>query len=292
VTVETREFTYDGADGAKVFCYRWSPEGPVRGVLQIAHGMGEHALRYLEPLTPIIESGIVVYANDHRGHGRTAKTKDELGDFGPRGFPALADDMAILSRLIRAENPGKKIILLGHSMGSFALQLYLLDHSDLIDGAILSGSAATDLLAAGFGRRASLDTIGAAEGVKPRTPFDWLSRDEREVDKYIADPLCGFSAKDESRGSMFAAGARSADPEEMKHIRPDLPIYLLAGDKDPINNNLEWLTPLVDRYRSAGVKDVTADWYKDGRHEMLNETNRGEVVANLASWIDRVIAAP
>ncbi|HEX2593580.1 MAG TPA: alpha/beta hydrolase [Rhizomicrobium sp.] len=290
MAIQTREFTFDGADGEKVFCYRWSSSAPTRGVLQIAHGMGEHALRYLEPLTPIIESGIVVYANDHRGHGRTAKTKDDLGDFGARGFPALADDMAILSRLIRKENPQHKLILLGHSMGSFALQVYLPDHSDLIDGAVISGSAAMDLLAAGFGKGVTLDSIGAGDS-KPRTPFDWLSRDDNEVDKYIADPLCGFSAKDESRGTMFAAGLKASEQDEIKKIRRDLPIYLFAGDKDPVNNNMEWLTPLVERYRAAGITDVTTDFYKDGRHEMLNETNREEVVRNLARWIDRVIAA-
>lgn len=290
MSVHTRAFSFDGADGAKVFCYRWASDAPVRGVLQIAHGMGEHALRYLEPLTPIIESGIVVYANDHRGHGRTAPNKDALGDFGPGGFATLADDMAILSRLIRKENPGKKIILLGHSMGSFALQVYLLDHSKLIDAAILSGSAAGDLMAAGLGSRPSLDNIGAGGDVKPRTPFDWLSRDDSEVDKYIADPLCGFTAKDASRNSMFAAMARAANPGEMKSIRGDLPMYVFAGDKDPINGNLEWLKPLAERYRGAGVKQVDERYYTDGRHEMLNETNRAEVVADLARWIDRTLA--
>ena len=291
MATETREFTFDGADGGRIFCYRWSPSDvPVRGVLQVAHGMGEHALRYLEPLTPIIESGIVVYANDHRGHGRTAATKEALGDFSKGGFPALVEEMAILSRLIRKEYPGYKIILLGHSMGSFALQIYLLDHSDLIDGAVISGSAAIDLLAAGMGQRASLDTIGAGDA-KPRTPFDWLSRDAKEVDRYIADPLCGFTVNDDARASMFHAGFRTAQADEMKNIRPDLPIYLFAGDKDPVNGNLEWLNPLVDRYRIAGIKDVTADWYRNGRHEMLNETNRSEVVTNLSRWIDRVLAA-
>jgi alpha-beta hydrolase superfamily lysophospholipase len=286
MTIETREFHYDGADGKRIFCYRWSSQRRARGVLQVAHGMGEHALRYLEPLAPIIESGVIVYANEHRGHGRTATSKDELGDFGPRGFPALADDMAILSRLIRNENPGLRVILMGHSMGSFALQLYLLDHSELIDAAILSGSAAGDLLAAGLGQRRSLDTIG---GGATRTPFDWLSRDEKEVDKYIADPLCGFTAKDASRDSMFASNARAANQTSMKSIRADLPIYVFAGDQDPINGNLAWLKPLAERYRAAGVKRVDEKYYKEGRHEMLNETNRSEVVADLARWIDGVV---
>ena len=168
-------FTFDGVDGAKIFSYRWLPAGPVRGVLQIAHGMGEHSLRYRKPLQPLLDAGIALYANDHRGHGRTATTKDALGDFGPDGFLALVDDMARLTRIARKENPGKKLILMGHSMGSFAAQIYVVDHSDLIDGFILSGSAALDKLQA---PRGGLSSIGEGMGTT-RTPFDWLSRDEK-----------------------------------------------------------------------------------------------------------------
>src|SRR5665213_4539317 len=120
MTVHTNEFTFASANGENVFAYRWSGDAPVRGVLQVAHGMGEHALRYREPLKPLMQSGIVVYANDHRGHGRTAKSKEALGDFGAGGFPALVADMAALTKLARSENAGKPLILLGHSMGSFA----------------------------------------------------------------------------------------------------------------------------------------------------------------------------
>ena len=276
------EFWFDGADGAKVFCYRWLPKGAVRAVLQVSHGMGEHALRYKEPLQPLVDAGIAIYANDHRGHGKTSP--DTLGDFGPGGFKALVDDMAALSRLIRKEQPGKKLFLMGHSMGSFAAQIYVVEHSDLIDGFILSGSAALDKLQA---PRGGLSEIGGVD--KPRTPFDWLSRDDKEVDKYIADPLCGFTVNDAGRASMFSAGAAAIDPAKLKNIRPDLPMYVFAGDKDPINANLTRLTPLVDRYRDAGVREITTDYYKDGRHEMLNETNRAEVVAHLKRWIERHI---
>jgi alpha-beta hydrolase superfamily lysophospholipase len=289
MTIHHHEFMFDGADGEPVFAYRWSGDAPVRGVVQIAHGMGEHALRYREPLKPLIESGIVVYANDHRGHGRTAKSNEALGDFGAGGFPALVADMAALTKLARSENAGKPLILLGHSMGSFALQLYLLDHSAKIDGAILSGSAALDLLAQGQDVSGGLASFNAAIP-NPRTPFDWLSRDAVEVDKYIADPLCGFSTNGASQMSMFTSLARTADPAALKAIRRDLPLYLLAGDKDPVNGKLEWLKPLVERYRAAGVRDIETDFYTDGRHEMLNETNRAEVVANLKRWIDKVIA--
>ncbi|HEX3674327.1 MAG TPA: alpha/beta hydrolase [Rhizomicrobium sp.] len=289
MTIRDHAFTFNGADGERIAAWRWSGDAPVRGVLQIAHGMGEHALRYREPLIPIIESGIVVYANDHRGHGRTAKSKEALGDFGTGGFPALPADMAILSVIARAGNADKKLILLGHSMGSFALQLYLLDHSALIDGAILSGSAALDLLAQASDLSGGLESFNAA--FEPaRTPFDWLSRDEKEVDKYIADPLCGFSVNAESQASMFGALMRAMDPAALKAIRADLPIHLIAGDRDPVNGNLKFLTPLADRYRAAGVRDVTTKFYKDGRHEMLNETNREEVVSDLKAWMGGVVS--
>jgi alpha-beta hydrolase superfamily lysophospholipase len=287
MTIHTHEFTFPGSGGTAIAAYRWTPDGPVRGVLQVAHGMGEHARRYREPLAPIIESGIAVFANDHRGHGRTAPGKDALGDFGPGGFAALPADMAELTRIARRENPGVKLALLGHSMGSFALQLYLLDHSAMIDGAVLSGSAALDLLAAGRDTGGGLESFNA--GIEnPRTPFDWLSRDPKEVDKYLADPLCGFSANESSMQSMFGALMRTLDPAALKFIRGDLPVYLLAGDSDPVNGNLAFLAPLAERYRAAGIANVAADFYKGGRHEMLNETNRAEVTANLARWLDTI----
>jgi len=279
-------FSFNAADGTKIFTYRWLPTGPVRGVLQIAHGMGEHSLRYRKPLEPLLEAGIAIYSNDHRGHGKTAAANGALGEFGPGGFTALVDDMAQLSRTIRTAHPGAKLILMGHSMGSFAAQLYVLRHSDLIDGFILSGSAAFDKLQA---PRGGLAAIGAGME-KPRTPFDWLSRDDREVDAYIADPLCGFTVSDASRNSMFAAGAAAADPKAIGGIRKSLPIYIFAGDKDPVNAEMTRMWPLVERYQEAGIKDVTTDFYPGGRHEMLNETNRDEVVANLKHWVERVVA--
>ncbi len=283
-----QRFEFQGADGARVAAYRWPAVGPAKAVLQISHGMGEHALRYAAPLQPLREAGIAIYAEDHRGHGRTA-TAGKLGDFGPGGFASIVDDMARLSEIARRENQGKKLILLGHSLGSFALQIYLVKHSALIDAAVLSGSAALDLLP-------PPDPEGGLKSFnKPfepaRTPFDWLSRDPAEVDKYIADPLCGFDATPESLMSIFTAAQVTFEPDALKRIRPTLPIYLFAGDKDPLNSGLAGLTPLVDRYRAAGIKDVTHDFYTGGRHEMLNETNRAEVVANLGRFIARVASA-
>ncbi|MBI1213022.1 MAG: alpha/beta fold hydrolase [Alphaproteobacteria bacterium] len=282
-------FQFEGRDGTPITAYRWTSADPVRGVLQVAHGMGEHALRYLEPLKPLRDAGITIYANDHRGHGQTAPNEAALGDFGLGGFGAVVDDMAVLAKTARHENPDKKLILLGHSMGSFAAQIFVLKHSKLIDGLVLSKSAALDLLPVSSDPKgASLEAYNAP--FEPaRTPFDWLSRDPSEVDKYIADPLCGFTVTPASMQSIFTAAAQLTAPGALKQIRPDLPIYIFSGDKDPLNGGLAWLKPLVDRYREAGIADVTYDFYKDGRHEMLNETNRSEVVAKLKAWIDRII---
>ncbi|MEQ1866809.1 MAG: alpha/beta hydrolase, partial [Micropepsaceae bacterium] len=123
---DTHPFHFSGADGTRIAAYRWPSLAPVKAVVQISHGMGEHAARYPATLKPLREAGVALYANDHRGHGRTAEV---LGDFGPGGFAAVVDDMARLSEIARQENPGVPLILLGHSMGSFALQIYLVSHS-------------------------------------------------------------------------------------------------------------------------------------------------------------------
>ena len=278
-------FDFAGKGGKTIAAYRWDGRKPARYVVQIAHGMAEYARRYLPVVADLVAAGAVVYANDHRGHGRTAGSIEALGDFGEGGYDAMPEDMAILTHRIRAEQPGLPVILLGHSMGSFAAQVYVLDHSELIDGLVLSGSAAFD-----ESRRARAKSGGSTNApFEPaRTPYDWLSRDEAVVDAYIADPYCGFPGRNGMAGSTSAA--RTADPEQLKRIRPDLPIYLFAGDKDPINGDLVFLNLLIERYRAAGVKDISYDFYPDGRHEMLNETNRDEVIANLVAWMERVVA--
>ena len=183
MTITQQRFRYEGADGAGLVGFRWSGAIEPKAVLQLAHGAGEHAGRYFEPLAPIIEAGYLVYTADHRGHGLTSGMT-QLGDFGPGGAPAAVDDMAVLSRRARAENPDLPLILMGHSMGAMFSQAYILDNSDLIDALVLSGTAGPGPLTAG----------GPNSGyANPRSEYDWLSRDDAEVDKYIADPLCAFA---------------------------------------------------------------------------------------------------
>jgi alpha-beta hydrolase superfamily lysophospholipase len=265
------------ADGLPVTVYRWDPPGTPSGALQITHGMGEHARRYEELARQMSLDGLVVYAQDHRGHG------------APGGWAALVADIGLLTRHIFAEHPGLPVILLGHSMGSFAVQQYLLDHSADADAVVLTGTAAIDLLEPALDFSQPLDlTMFNVPFAPARTDYDWLTRDEAIVDAYVADPRCGFGIDPAAAREMFEGARPLADPARVAAMRADLPVYIAAGELDPVNGGLALLTPLADRYRAAGL-DVTVRTYPEARHEILNEVNRGEVTADLTAWLKRAV---
>lgn len=274
----------------RIFCARWESCGPCRGVVQIAHGMGEHIGRYAELIEVLVRCGFTVYGNDHRGHGRTARSPKEFGDFGAGGFGLLMEDMFRLTRIAKDENPEKPLVLLGHSMGSFAAQLYAFDHSDAIAGLALSGSGALDGLAQLAKSETTKDDNFLNEPFQPaRTPFDWLSRDTAVVDAFLHDPLCFPILQPASVESFLGAAADLADPANFLQIRSDLPIDLFSGSEDPVGQHLKGVNVLINRYREAGIRDISHDFYPGGRHEMLNEINRAEVRANLLCWISSVV---
>jgi len=279
MSIDNVRFRYEGQDGTGLAGFRWSATARPKAAIQLAHGAGEHAMRYFEPLRPLLEAGYVVYAADHRGHGMTSGMS-HLGDFGPGGAPVAVDDMAQLSKLVRAREPGLPLVLFGHSMGAMFSQAYILDHSSLIDALVLSGTAGPGAMPSG-GPNAAF--------ANPRTPYDWLSRVDAEVDKYIADPFCGIRFTPDSMHSFLALRERPMGPAELAKVKAGLPIYIFVGDADPINAKLERLTPLVEAYRAAGFK-VSLKIYPGGRHEMLNETNRDEVVADLRAWLDGAVS--
>ena len=283
------DFSFNSDDGLEIAYFRWRADGKAAAIVQIAHGMGEHSLRYAHVAEFLNQAGFHVYANDHRGHGLSAKGPDSLGDFGIGGWNGLVADMAMLTRLARMREGGLPAILLGHSMGSFAAQQYVLDNSILIAGLVLSGSAAVDKLSIDPSRDADLTAFNRS--FEPaRTPHDWLSRDPAAVDAYEADPLCGFGINKKAMETMVASAIRLIDPAALAQIRKDLPIYIFAGDKDPINHDLEWLKPVAERYRATGIVNVSEKYYPGGRHEMLNETNRDEVMRDLVDWLKKTIA--
>ncbi|UOY02570.1 alpha/beta fold hydrolase [Blastococcus sp. PRF04-17] len=278
------------AHGVPLTAYRWDPAGPARGIVQLTHGMGEHLLRY-EPLADdLTRAGFVVVGQDHRGHGATA-TDGAWGSLGPGGWDELVRDIGRLRDRIQGEVPGLPLVLLGHSMGSFAAQQYVLDHGDELAGLVLSGTAALDLLEPALDLDSPMDLSAFNAPFAPaRTDYDWLSRDPAQVDRYVADERCGFGLTAADGKQMFVSARQLADPDRLAGLPAGLPVYVAVGDQDPVNGQLALVHGLVQRLRDAGLADVTLQVYEGARHEVFNETNRDEVVADLLAWLDRVVA--
>lgn len=276
------------ADGTRITTYTWAetPGQPV-GVVQISPGLAEHGERYDRFARALNAAGFIVHAVDHRGHGRTAG--DNLGDFGSAGFSGLIADLAQFGALLRAQHgPQLPLFLFGHSMGSFAAQAAIIDHSSTWSGVILSGSTALDLFAAAVANAPADAPAGLAAfnaGFEHRTGYEWLSRDAAEVDAYVADPWCGWDVPPDVIPSLFAPASRLADPAQLARIRSDLPILIASGDADPLAAGGALLAQLGQRYRDAGVADVTVKLYPAARHEILNETNRDEVTGDVVAWL-------
>jgi alpha-beta hydrolase superfamily lysophospholipase len=296
---------FRASDGTRLHLYVWRPQEPsLRGVVQIAHGMGEHAARYEEVARALVGAHYAVYANDHRGHGRTADGPQGLGELGKDGWNRCVQDQRELNDRIAAEHPGVPRILLGHSMGALIAHHYLCQHGATLAGAALSGTPAGSRFALwlpGLVARVERRRLGPAaqsallawllfaqlnRDFEPaRTPFDWLSRDPDQVDRYVADPLCGFVLRVQSLIDMFRGVGWSSRRANLARIPKDLPVYVFSGDRDPVHQRLRGLWMLLDRYQKAGLRNVTHRFYPDARHEVFNETNRAEVLDDLLDWL-------
>jgi alpha-beta hydrolase superfamily lysophospholipase len=288
-------FCYRSADCRQLTGYRWAARDGQSGagVVVLVHGMGEHLRRYDHVANALTSQGFVVYGHDHRGHGASLAADDEPGQLGPKGWSALVDDLNLVIAQAKSDHPRLPVVMVAHSMGSFATQQFLLDHGAEVDAVALTGTAALDLLESALDLSSDLDLSAFNTPFQPaRTDFDWLSRDESVVDAYLADPLCGFGIDAASLKDMFAGARRLADPAQVARMPRDLPVYVAVGSRDPVNGGLTLLWALVDRYRTAGLSDVTVRVYDDGRHEILNEINRAEVIGDLLQWLHRVSALP
>jgi alpha-beta hydrolase superfamily lysophospholipase len=285
------KLTIETTGGVALAAYRWDADGEPWAIAQITHGVGEHARRYAPLAEALAAAGFVVYAHDHRGHGASVTSEAELGVLGATGWGELVADIGRVGERARAEHPSLRHALIAHSLGSFATQQYLLDNSASVDAVVLSGTAALDLLEPALDLDAPLDlAMFNAAFVPARTDFDWLSRDEEQVDLYVADPLCGFGFDLAGGKALFAAARAVADPARVAAMRADLPVLIVVGDMDPVNAGLQLVNPLVDRYLAAGLRDVTLRAYPGARHEVFNETNRREVVEDVLSWLGRALA--
>jgi len=294
--------------GKPIDVFVWKPEGDVRCVVQLVHGMAEHMARYDSVARALAEKGCLVVGHTHIGHGPQADIK---GYFAAKdGWQCLIDDVHQIRQNVQKQHPGVPYVLLGHSMGSFVVRCYLMQYAEGLSAAVLSGTGWYDrplvtagrtlakiMCALGQSKKPGLliDKVAFGGSNKPfepaRTPFDWLSRDEQQVDAYVADPLCGFPFTNKGYQDMFDGLMALSDPDAAKNIPKNLPVLLLSGDKDPVGQMGQGVEKVAQQMRDAGVKDVTVRLFKDGRHEMFNETNAGEVYDFLAGWIDRVVSA-
>ena len=303
-------FTFAAADGAGLFVHRWLPDGTAKAAVQIAHGLAEHGGRYARLAAALTDAGYAVYADDHRGHGRSAPTPEDLGFFAERdGWRKCVDDLTALRRRIAADHPGLPVALLGHSMGSFLAQQLMSEAGETLAGVVLSGSggkpdalAAAGRLFARFerlrlgarGRSAAINALVFGAFNKPfrpaRTPFDWLSRDAAEVDKYVADPLCGFLATTQLWIDLLDALPDVTATARQARIPKRLPIYVVSGSQDPVGANTKSVTQLLQDYANAGLSRVSHRFYEGARHELFNETSRDAVTRDLIAWLDGAIA--
>ncbi|MEE4607915.1 MAG: alpha/beta hydrolase [Desulfobacteraceae bacterium] len=306
--MQTDSFTFRTDDGSDIFTYRWlpDPETSIKAVVQIAHGMAEHAGRYRRFAEALCAAGYAVYANDHRGHGRTTGDPDKVGYFADQdGWFKVVGDLVQLTGIIRENHPERPVFLLGHSMGSFLVRTAITRDAGDIAGAVLSGTGGDPGLlgkvgmviaravAALKGRRHpsrllnALSFGGFNKAFAPaRTEFDWLSRDSAEVDRYIADPFCGAVFSAGFFVDLLAGMAYLHRPENIARIPKDLPIRLFSGAADPVGDRTRGVRQVAEAYRRAGIRDVTVRFYEGGRHEMLNETNRQEVFDDTIAWLD------
>ncbi len=296
-------FTFTDPDGFQIFVYKWAPDdGQPKAAVQILHGAAEHALRYEGFAKFLNQSGYTVYADDHRGHGKTAGELSKAGIAGEDGWNGMLKDENQLSAIIKKENPGLPLFLFGHSMGSFMGQQYIQRWGNALKGVVLSGSTGLAIIpaealpsmeqaAAGEGR----DRLPADPGAmfaafnKPfepaKTGFDWLSRDEVEVQKYVDDPWCGFAFSNGLNYGMARGINEMVDPRNQALIPIDLPVLIFSGEMDPVGAN-NGVRALEQSYKELGIKDVQMVLYPQGRHEMLNEINRDEVHRDVTKWLD------
>jgi len=286
MSITTDTYT-SAADGTVITTYAWTEvAGTPAGIVQIAHGLAEHGARYDRFAKALNAAGFLVHAVDHRGHGGSAEGR--MGDFRSAGFEGLIADVAQFGAALRARHGSLPLFLFGHSMGSFASQAAIADHASTWSGVVLSGSTALDAFAAAVASAPKDGPTGLAAfnaGFEHRTGYEWLSRDAAEVDAYVADPWCGWEVPADVMPSLFAPASRLADPTVLSKLPADLPILIASGDADPLAGGGALVQLLGQRYREAGVRDVTVKLYPGARHEILNETNRDEVTADIVAWL-------
>lgn len=296
----------DGADGLAFRLWHWRGPRPPHGVVQILHGLGEHAARY-RPMAEILgAAGFAVIAHDQRGHGQSRRNDSESGLLGDQGGWGLAlDDARRVADAVKARYPQVPHFLMGHSMGSFMTQDLMPTDAGRFAGIILSGTDGPPGALEAFGRvlgrieRLRLGPRGHSDLIhrlsfdafnrpfRPtRTEYDWLSRDLAEVDQFLADTACGYRIPVQTMIDIVDALPRLTRASRLARIAKTKPILVVSGDADPVGKMGKGPARLAAIYRRAGLRDITLKLYPDARHELMHETNREEFVRDLIAWLE------
>lgn len=303
--VQHDDSTINTADGHAIPVITWRPKDKPAAILQIFHGLSEHAERYARFANASTAAGYAVVAHDHRGHGR-ACPESGLGHFSDAdGWTLILQDAKSVQDDAGRQYPGLPVVLFGHSMGSYLAQDFVMRHPHSVSALVLSGSTSPSRLKVRLGRWVArwealrrgrqhrskrLNAMGFGafnRRVEPaRTPFDWLSRDPAEVDRYIADPLCGAVASASLWQHLLGGLLAISSTKALQRIPSGLPVLITGGENDPVGGR-HGMTRLAAAYERSGHTAVTLTIYSGGRHEMLNETNRDEVTDDILGWLER-----
>lgn len=306
------EFYYDSRDGvSKLHAVRYTPDNDeeVRCVVQIVHGMAEYVERYEEFAEFLTSRGIAVTGEDHIGHGKSVGRDGKFGYFCEQD-PAtvLVRDVHRLKKATQEVFPGVPYVIMGHSMGSFIARNYMFRYGTGISGAVIMGTGMPDkrlmvlskmvagMQKAVMGSRHVSEMINKLafgkynQGIdKPRTEFDWLSRDPERVDRYIADPLCGFTFTVNGFSTLFELILRLYVADNLDRIPKKLPVLMVSGTADPVGDYGKGVQKAYNMMQDAGLENIVLKMYEGGRHELLNETNRSDVAQDICFWIEDVI---
>ena len=301
-------FTFTTEDKKQeIFVYKWLPDSKPKAILQISHGMAEHAERYANFAKELNDAGYGVYANDHRGHGQTAGTLDKVGFFDEKdGWFKVLADMKQLTTIIKKENPETPVFILGHSMGSLLLRTYVMKYSEKLNGILFSGTSGETGIIVKLGKVLAnvigifkpkqapsklLMKMSFGEFNKPfapnKTAYDWLSSDEKQVKKYVKDKFCGTYFSNRFFYDLLTGVNFINNKNNIAKTPKDLPIYMFSGDMDPVGDFTKGVKKVYNIYKEIGVKDVEMKFYKDGRHESINEVFNKDVYKDIINWLDK-----
>lgn len=303
----TKEYTFPSVSGlCDIYAQSAAPidYGSIKGVVQISHGMAEYSNRYSRFAFELCKAGYAVFISDHVGHGSSIENKEMLGFFGEeKGEETFIDDLKSLTDIAKSEYPNLPFFMLGHGMGSLIARKYTAKYGYLLDGVIYSGTSGENP-ALGVGlmlanamikqngpmhRSEVLDTIAFGaynRKTKKRTDYDWGSRDEAEIDKYMADELCGYKYTVSGMKVLFTTLKQVTTRRWYNTVPLSMPILLISGSMDPVGDYSKGVKEVYKMLKKTGHKNVSMKIYEGARHEILNEINRDEVYTDIIEWLD------